>query len=311
MPALALQRFTALLTGWLLDRALGDPPHQPHLIVGFGRVISWGEKKLNRGAYRRLKGASLALTLILLSFLLTYALLHFTPLWISTPLSFVLVFYCLSGTTLIREVRAVFQALDSSLQASRTQLSRIVGRDTSELTAEECKTAALETLSENLSDGVVAPLFWFALLGVPGMVAYKMVNTLDSMIAYKNQRYLNFGYIAAKVDDLANWIPARLTALLMLLVNGRADLIGATFSEGKRHTSPNSGYPEAALALMLGIQFGGSHYYSGQLVHKPTIGFDKQPITSEALEMALQTNRRVETLLILLITATYLIIALA
>ncbi|EJW97912.1 cobalamin biosynthesis protein CobD, partial [gut metagenome] len=122
------------------------------------------------------------------------------------------VFYCLSGKTLITEVKAVFEAVDQSVEAGRKQVARIVGRDTSELSPQEIRTAALETLSENLSDGVIAPMFWFAILGLPGMMAYKMVNTLDSMIGYKNERYLDFGRIAALVDDMANYIPARLTA---------------------------------------------------------------------------------------------------
>ena len=126
-----------------------------------------------------------------------------------------LMFYCLAGTTLVREVRMVFKAVDRSLEEGRKQVARIVGRDTSALSAQEVRTAALETLAENLSDGVVAPLFWYLLLGVPGMLAYKMVNTLDSMVGYKNERYCRFGCFAARLDDAANYIPARLTAFLM------------------------------------------------------------------------------------------------
>ena len=121
-----------------------------------------------------------------------------------------MIFFCLAGTTLIREVRDVFTALDRSLEEGRAQVARIVGRDTSELSAQEVRTAALETLAENLSDGVIAPLFWLALLGVPGMAAYKMVNTLDSMIGYRTERYRAFGCWAAHIDDVANFLPARL-----------------------------------------------------------------------------------------------------
>lgn len=135
-----------------------------------------------------------------------------------------LIFYCLAGTTLVREVRMVFKAVDRSLEEGRKQVARIVGRDTSALSAQEVRTAALETLAENLSDGVVAPLFWYLLLGVPGMLAYKMVNTLDSMVGYKNERYRRFGCFAARLDDVANYIPARLTAFLMVLVSGRLSL---------------------------------------------------------------------------------------
>lgn len=168
-----------------------------------------------------------------------------------------LIFYCLAGTTLVREVRMVFKAVDRSLEEGRMQVARIVGRDTSALSEQEVRTAALETLAENLSDGVVAPLFWYLLLGVPGMLAYKMVNTLDSMVGYKNERYRRFGCFAARLDDVANYIPARLTAFLMVLVSGRLSLFAFVGRYGSQHASPNSGYPEAALAGILNCRFGG------------------------------------------------------
>ena len=132
-----------------------------------------------------------------------------------------------------------------------------MGRDTSQLSAQEVRTAALETLAENLSDGVIAPLFWFALLGTPGMLAYKMVNTLDSMVGYRTERYKDFGCWAARIDDVANYIPARLTALLMVIASGKLSLMKFVWKNGRKHASPNSGYPEAALAGILNCRFGG------------------------------------------------------
>ena len=129
-------------------------------------------------------------------------------------------------------------------------MARIVGRDTSQLSAQEIRKAALETLAENLSDGVVAPLFWFILLGVPGMMTYKMINTLDSMIAYRTERYREFGTVAARIDDVANYLPARLTAFLMVMVAGRPHLLRFVSKYGNHHASPNSGYPESALAWL-------------------------------------------------------------
>ena len=161
-----------LLIGWFLDLLLGDPAWLPHPVVGFGKIIAFGEHQLNRGNYRRAKGAIMAIVLIAA----TYAVGLFFTFHFSL-FTFIIVFYCLAGTTLIREVRAVFLALDRNLEEGRKQVARIVGRDTSGLSAQEVRTAALETLAENLSDGVIAPLFWFAVLGVPGMLAYKMVNT--------------------------------------------------------------------------------------------------------------------------------------
>ena len=204
---------------------------------------------------------------------------------------------------MIREVRAVFLALDRSLDEGRQQVARIVGRDTSELSAQEVRTAALETLAENLSDGVIAPLFWFAILGTPGMLAYKMVNTLDSMIGYKTECYRDFGCWAAHIDDIANYIPARLTALLMILSSGSrstSSLFTFVRANGRNHASPNSGYPEAALAGILDCRFGGPHYYFGQLFDKPYIGTNDRPLTTADMQTAVRINRIAEVLMVLL-----------
>ncbi|MBQ1665366.1 MAG: cobalamin biosynthesis protein CobD, partial [Bacteroidaceae bacterium] len=266
----------SVFIAWLLDKLFGDPVWLPHPVVLFGKTIALGEKHLNRGTHRRLKGGILAVVLILLTFLLTHWLMRF--LFSLHPLAFYLmvvlgVFFGLAGTTLIREVRATFIALDHSLAEGRRQVARIVGRDTSQLSAQEIRKAALETLAENLSDGVVAPLFWFILLGVPGMMTYKMINTLDSMIAYRTERYREFGTVAARIDDVANYLPARLTAFLMVMVAGRPHLLRFVSKYGNHHASPNSGYPESALAGILNCQFGGTHSYFGEVIEKPTIGY--------------------------------------
>ena len=204
-----------VVLGWLLDRFFGDPANLPHPIVYFGKAISVFEKRFNNGTNRKLKGALAAIFLIAATFGASWMLLHYAykvSSLLGLALSVVGVFFCLAGKTLADEVRMVFEAVDESVEKGRTQVGRIVGRDTSGLTPQEIRTAALETLAENLSDGVVAPLFWCALMGVPGMLAYKMINTLDSMIGYRNERYKDFGCIAAHIDDIANWSPARITA---------------------------------------------------------------------------------------------------
>ena len=163
----------SLVFGWLLDRLLGDPERLPHPVVLFGKMIARGERLLNRGTCRVFKGALLAISLISVVVLATWALVIVADtinIYIGMAVRAILVFYCLAGTTLIREVRQVFYAIDRSLDEGRRQVSRIVGRDTSELTDEEVRKAALETLAENLSDGVIAPLFWFAIGGVPAML---------------------------------------------------------------------------------------------------------------------------------------------
>ena len=300
----------ALLIGWLMDLVFGDPERLPHPIVWFGRMIAFGEKRLNRGQHRKLKGAVMSIGLIMLVFGVSWLIRHTLQISLHTPLSTLLVisfdaiivFYCLAGTTLIREVRQVFLALDRSLDEGRAQVARIVGRDTSELSAQEVRTAALETLAENLSDGVIAPLFWLMLLGTPGMLAYKMVNTLDSMIAYHTERYLQFGCVAAHIDDVANYIPARLTALLM---GGKFNFVR---KYARNHASPNSGYPEAALASILDCRFGGPHKYFGEVFYKPYIGENDRELTTADMKTAIRVNRIAEILMVALLLAESIII---
>ncbi len=290
-----------LLLGWLLDFIFGDPSRLPHPIVWFGKMISWGEHRLNKGSYRMAKGAVMAICFILMIFFVVWGLKRLIPnmvLWLL--LDTIIIFYCLAGTTLIREVREVFLALDRSLDEGRQQVARIVGRETSELSAQEVRTAALETLAENLSDGVIAPLFWLALLGTPGMLAYKMVNTLDSMIGYRTERYKDFGCWAARIDDIANFIPARLTALLMVIASGKLSLLEFVWRNGRRHASPNSGYPEAALAGILNCRFGGPHYYFGELFDKPFIGENDRELTTKDMHTAVRINRTAELLMLVL-----------
>ena len=287
----------ALFVGWLLDRLLGDPSRLPHPIVFFGRCIAAGEHWLNRGSWRRSKGACLAIVLTTSTVGISWLMLHVAddvhPL-AGMMLRALFIFYCLSGTTLAREVKEVFIALERSLDDGRRQVSRIVGRDTTALTADEVQKAALETLAENLSDGVIAPLFWLAVGGVPAMLGYKMVNTLDSMIAYHSPRYLRFGMVAARIDDAANYLPARLTALLMLLSAGRLGLMPFVLRYGKCHASPNSGWPEAALAGILNCRFGGPHQYFGEWFDKPYIGDNDRPLTITDMHTAIRVNRGAE-----------------
>ncbi len=330
--------FIALLfiIGVLMDKIFGDPNSKYHPIVGFGKLIAWGEKRFNQGnsSQAYLRGSAYNSLISLLAFLLPVLVL-----WIITmvsigldrlsvslfskdffwefllPISAVFyistVFFMLSGKTLRNEVQSVFSALEKSLAAGRKQVARIVGRDTQNLSEHEVQTAALETLSENLSDGVVAPMSWWAVLGLPGMLMYKMANTQDSMIGYKNDRYRDYGYFSAKFDDLLNYIPARLTAFLMLLSVGKLNLLGFVRRNGRQHASPNAGYPEAALAGILNCRFGGSHDYFGEVFYKPYIGENERPLTQADLKLALQINRRVEWLMLALaLTLRFLILLL-
>ena len=298
-----MKALLVLFVGWLADLFIGDPAWLPHPVVWFGKIIATLERWLNRGRFRMFKGALVALVLIAavyVGFFYLMRWLYGINVFLGMAVGAVMVFYCLAGTTLIREVHNVFDAVDRSLEDGRKQVARIVGRDTSELSAQEVRAAALETLAENLSDGVVAPLFWYLILGVPGMMAYKMVNTLDSMIGYRTERYRQFGCWAARIDDVANYIPARITTLFMLIVTWRLGLLPFVTWFGREQPSPNSGYPEAALAGILNCRFGGPHTYFGERIVKPYIGSNERPLTNEDMKRACDINRRVEGLMVVL-----------
>ena len=318
----------SIFIGWLADLCLGDPARLPHPIVLFGRWISFFERHTNKGTHRKAKGAFWSVISIVSVYLLTMLFLlylnrvcakweHVGP-YIYGLISAILIFYCLAGTTLIKEVRMVFAAADRSLSEGQQQVGRIVGRNTSELTEQEVRTAALETLSENLSDGVIAPLFWLWLFGIPGMLTYKMINTLDSMIGYHNERYKDFGCWAARIDDFANYIPARLTALLMAVASifpHKGTTTKRTFRQeltfilqnGRRHASPNSGYPEAALAGILDCRFGGPHHYGNMYVYKPYIGTNNRKLTTDDMHCAIAVNRYAEIMMVIICLLFYLI----
>lgn len=307
-----MTQITAILIGWTADKLLGDPERLPHPVVLFGKLIAAGERRLNHGKRRRMKGAALAVTLIATTFGATAGLIALAGMAspaLRTAVEAVMIFYCLAGTTLIREVKGVFAALDVSTEQGRKQVSRIVGRDTSQLTDNEIRKAALETLAENLSDGVIAPMFWLLLLGVPGMAAYKMINTLDSMIGYRTERYKRFGTAAARIDDAANYIPARLTALLMIAVAGKPELLKFVARNGKRHASPNSGYPEAALAGILNCRFGGGHYYFNEYFDKPFIGDNDRQLTKNDLRKAVTVNTLAEATMLVILTMCRALVA--
>jgi len=301
-----------LLIGFGLDQLFGDPEKLPHPIVGFGHLISFGEKHLNKGKFLFAKGALITIFLTVSIYFVSYLFINITTNYnyiFNLLLTAIIVFYCLSARTLRDEVRQVFEALEQSTDAGRKQLSRIVGRDTATLEPQQIRSAALETLAENLSDGVIAPLFWFALLGAPGMLTYKMINTLDSMIGYKNDRYFYFGKFAARLDDVANYVPARITAFIMLLSANKLSKTDFVFKNGNKHSSPNSGYPEAALAAILNCRFGGPNSYFGKIVDKPFIGSNDRLFETADMFTAVKVNRYCEVIMVQLISISMLLLS--
>ena len=286
-----------LIIGYLLDLIFGDPRKLPHPIVAFGNIIGWCERHFNKGGHKKRNGCLVAIILPL-STLFLGGLLAWGS-WILHPFAYygiasVFVFYGLANHSLIQEGGEVIRTLEEQgLDAGRKRLSWIVGRDTSQLSPKKIYTAVLETMAENLSDGVVAPLFFYALGGFPAMMAYKMVNTLDSMIGYKDARYKDFGCCSAHLDDVLNYIPARLTALLIALSGYRKGIFSFIRKYARQHASPNSGYPESAMAGILDCRFGGPNIYHGILVEKPYIGTHNRELSINDYKRAARINQTV------------------
>lgn len=286
-----------LIIGYLLDLIFGDPRKLPHPIVAFGNIIGWCERHFNKGGHKKRNGCLIAIILPL-STLFLGGLLAWGS-WILHPFAYygiasVFVFYGLANHSLIQEGGEVIRTLEEQgLDAGRKRLSWIVGRDTSQLSPKKIYTAVLETMAENLSDGVVAPLFFYALGGFPAMMAYKMVNTLDSMIGYKDARYKDFGCCSAHLDDVLNYIPARLTALLIALSGYRKGIFSFIRKYARQHASPNSGYPESAMAGILDCRFGGPNIYHGMLVEKPYIGTHNRELSINDYKRAARINQTV------------------
>lgn len=303
-----------LVIGYLLDLVVGDPENWPHPIRYYGRLIAKGEKILNIGPARFLKGMILTACLCAgtyVFFTLQNRLLLVVHPALAVLINSIWVWYGLANRNLVTEGQAVFTVLEKDgLEAGRNQLSRIVGRDTSRLSAQQIRIAVLETMSENLSDGVIAPLFFYALGGIPGLMTYKMINTLDSMIGYRSARYEQFGKFAARLDDVVNFIPARLTALLMILITGSRRGLRFVFAYGNRHKSPNAGYPEAALAGILNCRFGGPNVYHGVLVDKPFIGRKERIIEPGEINRISRINHLTCLTMVVGIISTYILQAL-
>lgn len=298
-----------LVGGYLLDWIFGDPRGIPHPVVIFGKSIAFSEKRFNRGGHRKLKGCAVAIGLAVLTGVFFQGVAYWTlelGTWYYGMIATLFVFYGLANRSLIQEGGAVIRTLDErGPEAGRRRLSWIVGRDTSRLSPKQIYTAVLETMAENLSDGVVAPLFYYALGGFPAMMVYKMVNTLDSMIGYRDERYRDFGCCAARLDDVLNYIPARLTALLMVFVGYRRGLLRFVWKYGRKHASPNAGYPEAAMAGILNCRFGGTHIYHGISVKKPYIGNNDRNLNRRDYRRAVKINQGVTFLSVAFVAGVY------
>ncbi|WP_164661755.1 adenosylcobinamide-phosphate synthase CbiB [Tropicibacter sp. Alg240-R139] len=255
-----------LASAMLLDAALGEPDwlwsRMRHPAVLMGDCVGWLERRLNTGDNRRIKGTFAVIVLTLGAWGLGALLAAFGPV--------VEILCCailLAHRSLIQHVQDVADALRLSVTDARHMVSRIVSRDTGEMTGPQVARSAIESASENLSDGVVAPAFWFLVAGLPGLLMYKVINTADSMVGYRNDRFLHYGWASARFDDLLNLIPARLTGLLIVVLSNQWSKTGEIIEDAQRHISPNAGWPEAAMARALNVALAGPRSYHGQIRH--------------------------------------------
>jgi adenosylcobinamide-phosphate synthase len=297
-----------IVSAFILDIVFGDPQKIPHVTNLFGKAISIGEKWF----YAKKKKNGFILVFVLVNIVFWSSVFIFNFLKFNIYIYFIsnvfIAFQLLAGTTLIKVSRQIFIFLkNNELKKARAQVKWLVGRDTEELSEQSIKQATLESMAENLSDGTIAPLFYFAVAGIPGMMTYKMINTLDSRIGYRNERYNEFGYFAAILDDLFNFIPARITAILMAVVSLSAPAFSYIHKFGNAHTSPNAGYPEAALAGILNCRFGGSHLYFGKNVEKPFIGKNKRDFVFQDFKKSAFVSRAATVLFLVIFAGIVLI----
>jgi len=285
---------------YVLDLCVGDPQGYPHPVRLIGKAIFFLEKRFLHWAHtplmQRFFGVVLAVTIVSGAGICTWALIRLAE-WVhpifSSLISILLAYTTLATRNLYDEPRKVIRALEQEdLNLARKEVGFLVSRDTDHLDEKEICRALIETVSENTSDGIVAPLFYLAVGGPPWAMAYKALNTLDSMVGYRNDRYRYLGWASARADDLANLIPSRLTAVLLILSSFilRKDWKGAwriTWRDAQKNPSPNSGYPEAAMAGALGVRLGGVNSYFGRVEEKPSIGEPKRSLDRTAVKESL------------------------
>ncbi|MAR50632.1 MAG: cobalamin biosynthesis protein CobD [Rhodobacteraceae bacterium] len=264
-----------LLIAIILDAVAGDPKliwdKVSHPVVLMGNAIDWFEKRYNQGPHKTRNGVFTIIALATFS-ISAGLIIYIFPL--HSVIEVVLIAILLAYKSLVDHISGVSEASKISLEESRLMVSKIVGRDVNILNESGVARSTLESAAENLSDGFIAPIFWYCLLGLPGILAYKMINTADSMIAHKNERFKEFGWATAKLDDIVNFVPARVTALLLLIAGFQITKITTVYRDSKLHRSPNAGWPETAMAVVLGIALAGPRSYNGQKGKDPYINVD-------------------------------------
>jgi adenosylcobinamide-phosphate synthase len=291
--------FTTLLIAYFIDYIFGEfekVKFFKHPIIFMGEYIKWFEKNFYQDTV--LRGVTLTVSLLGIVFIITYFLSFFDNFLIQGFLCS----FAISSKMLFDSVKEIIHS-----DNPKVAISMLVSRDTKDMSDNDINKAAIETYAENLSDGVIAPMFYILLFGIVGAFIYKAINTLDSMVGYRNDRYENFGKFAAKLDDVVNYIPSRITALLISLFLNSYQAFKHFYSFGKEHESPNAGHPISAMALALGIKLGGPTSYFGKIKEKPYFGIGREKIYKEDILRALDFKSILDSALLLMAIIFFLI----
>lgn len=293
-----LAHLIACTLGVMLDRLIGDPPKMPHPVRWIGNSIQWLTTQLNKGEFKKLKGLLLVILVVGVTTIVTY-LIVIAAYMVGTIFGIlvegVMIAVALAQKSLKQAAMDVYTPLvEGDIKEARVKLSWIVGRDTDKLSVPEVTRGVVETVSENTSDGVTAPLFWAFLFGAAGAWMYKAVNTLDSMVAYKNEKYGDFGFVAAHTDDVFNYIPSRITGFFILIATKKESKhsflyrLKGWLRDARKHPSPNSGFLEAATAYQLGIQLGGTNSYKGIISERAKMGEPEIELEPRHIKIAIE-----------------------
>lgn len=307
---LIIYHLLALTIAFVIDAVIGDPKNWPHPVRWMGSMIGALERRLNGGKFKKEKGVIMLLLVLISVLTVTIGLLF--VLYSIHPLAGIIgeavcISIAIAKKSLMEAGMEVYHPLvGTDLEMARLKLSYIVGRDTDDLFESEIVRGTVETIAENTSDGVTAPMFWAAIGGAPLALAYRMINTCDSMVGYRSERYEEFGWASARMDDLVNWIPSRLTGMLILL-SEKTSWVGfkaryeITVRDARKHPSPNSGWCEAAVASVMGVQLGGINHYKGVVSNRAKMGEYLKPLKAAHILASIKLMERSSLLFLLLL----------
>lgn len=297
-----IEHLLAITLAYVIDRVIGDPKSLPHPVQLIGKMIAFLDKTFNRGKFRRLKGSFVVVFIVLFVTFTAFVITHFAY-QVHFAAGIVVESFLIATTIAVKGLHDaaydVYLPLNNQqLQIAREKVGMIVGRDTDQLSESEIARATVETVAENTSDGVTAPLFWALIGGAPLAFMYRTINTCDSMLGYKNERYAQFGWAAARIDDLVNLIPSRITGIVMVFANqpvkphSRRDCFRILFRDARKHSSPNSGWLEAATAGLLGVRLGGVNTYQGIVSKRAYLGEQVYRLEAKHIAQAVSVMHR-------------------